>query len=67
MSVPGPTEEYEQGWEDGWEAAYKSRAKKPATKKKALRIVRLLTKAYEAGDNNDTLAFILQREMEKEK
>lgn len=33
------------------------------TKREALRIVRILIKAYEAGDSNETLAFALQQEV----
>ena len=36
-------------------------------KREALRIVRILTKACEAGDSDDTLAFYLQQEINKKK
>jgi hypothetical protein len=65
----GTSEEYDHGWEDGYAEANRQRRKNPhrPTKRKALRIVRLLAKAYEAGDADDTLAWLLQNEMEKEK
>ena len=66
MSQYGSSEEYDYGWEDGYDDGYragKEDGRKQIIKKKALRIVRVLIKAYEAGDANDTLAYRLQQEM----
>lgn len=65
MSHSSTSDEYDHGFEDGFKQGRK--VPQRFNKKKALRIVRLLIKHYSWGDSNDTLAYVLQNEMEKEK
>ncbi len=64
MSQYGTPEEYDHGFEDGWKQGHK--APQRPNKRKALRIVRLLRRAIREGSaSDDTLAWMLQNEMEK--